>query len=49
MIHNTPQNKVNVKIEAKDIRISGGALAGTKVTDLDVNPWLTSIGIGYRF
>ncbi len=38
-----------VKIEAKDIRISGGALAGTKVTDLDVSPWLTSIGIGYRF
>jgi len=38
-----------VKIEAKDIRISGGALAGTKVTDLAVNPWLMSIGIGYRF
>lgn len=38
-----------VKIEAKDIRISGGALAGTKVTDLDVNPWLMSVGVGYRF
>lgn len=38
-----------VKIEAKNIHISGGALAGTKVTDLDVNPWLMSIGVGYRF
>ncbi len=38
-----------VQIEASDIHISGGALAGTKVTDLDVNPWLMSVGVGYRF
>ncbi len=38
-----------VQIEANDIRISSGALAGTKVTDLDVNPWLMSVGVGYRF
>lgn len=38
-----------VQIEANDIHISGGALAGTKVTDLDVSPWLMSVGVGYRF
>lgn len=38
-----------VQIEANNVRVSGGALAGTKVTDLDVNPWLFSFGIGYRF
>jgi outer membrane protein len=38
-----------VQISADNIRISGGALAGTKVTDLDVDPWLLSIGLGYRF
>lgn len=38
-----------VRIEAQDVRITGGVLAGTKVTDLDVDPWLLSVGIGYRF
>ena len=38
-----------VKIEAKDVRITGGALAGTKVTDLKIDPWLLSVGVGYRF
>ena len=38
-----------VQIEAENIRISGGALAGTEVTDLDVNPWLLSAGASYRF
>ena len=38
-----------VQIEANDIRISSGTLAGTKGTDLDVNPWLMSVGVGYRF
>lgn len=38
-----------VQIEAENVRITGGALAGTKVTDLDIDPWLLSVGIGYRF
>lgn len=38
-----------VQIKADNVRIVGGALAGTKVTDLDVNPWLLSVGVGYRF
>ena len=38
-----------VQIKADNVRIIGGALAGTKVTDLDVNPWLLSVGVGYRF
>ena len=38
-----------VQIEAKDVRITSGALAGTKVTDLGINPWLLSVGVGYRF
>jgi outer membrane protein len=38
-----------VQIEAENIRVSGGALAGTEVTDLDVNPWLLSAGVTYRF
>ena len=38
-----------VRIEAQDVRITGGALAGTEVTDLDIDPWLLSVGIGYRF
>lgn len=38
-----------IDIKARNIRISGGSLAGTKVTDLDVNPWALSVGIGYRF
>lgn len=38
-----------VRIKADRIRVSGGPLAGTKVTDLDVNPWLLSVGVGHRF
>jgi outer membrane protein len=38
-----------VKIKADNVRITGGPLAGTKVTDLDINPWLLSAGVGYRF
>lgn len=38
-----------VRIEAQDVRITGGVLAGTEVTDLDIDPWLLSLGIGYRF
>lgn len=38
-----------VQIEAADIRVKSGALAGTHVTDLTVNPWLLSVGAGYRF
>lgn len=38
-----------VKIKADNVRITGGALAGTKVTDLDIDPWLLSVGVGYRF
>lgn len=38
-----------VQIKADNVRITGGALAGTKVTDLDINPWLLSVGVGYRF
>lgn len=38
-----------VQIEAENVRIKGGPLRGTKVTDLDIDPWLLSVGIGYRF
>lgn len=38
-----------VKIEAEDVRIRGGALKGTKITDLRIDPWLLSVGVGYRF
>lgn len=38
-----------VRIKADNVRITGGALAGTKVTDLGINPWLFSAGVGYRF
>lgn len=38
-----------VKIEAEDVRIKGPNLAGVKVTDLKVDPWLLSVGVGYRF
>jgi outer membrane protein len=38
-----------VQIEAENITISGGTLAGTEVTDLDVDPWLLSAGVSYHF
>lgn len=38
-----------VQIEAKDVRVKSGPLAGTKVTDLQIDPWLLSVGVGYRF
>lgn len=38
-----------VQIDANDIRVKSGVLAGTYVTDLTVNPWLLSVGAGYRF
>lgn len=38
-----------VRIKADNVHITGGVLAGTKVTDLGVNPWLLSAGVGYRF
>lgn len=38
-----------VRIKADNVRITGGVLAGTKVTDLGINPWLLSAGVGYRF
>ncbi len=38
-----------VQIKADNVRITGGSLAGTKVTDLKVDPWLLSLGVGYRF
>lgn len=41
-----------VRIKADNVHITGGPLAGTnleKVTDLGVNPWLFSVGVGYRF
>jgi len=38
-----------VRIKADNVHITGGALAGTKVTDLGINPWLFSAGVGYRF
>lgn len=38
-----------VRIKADNVHITGGVLAGTKVTDLGINPWLLSAGVGYRF
>lgn len=38
-----------VKIDADNVRITGGPLKGTKVTDLGIDPWLYSVGVGYRF
>lgn len=38
-----------VQIDANDIRVKSGAAAGTLVTNLTVNPWLLSVGAGYRF
>lgn len=38
-----------VRIKADNVHITSGVLAGTKVTDLGINPWLFSAGVGYRF
>ena len=38
-----------IGMTADNVRITGGPLAGTKVTDLTLNPWLLSLGVGYRF
>ena len=38
-----------IGMSANNVRITGGPLAGTQVTNLTLNPWLLSFGVGYRF
>jgi outer membrane protein len=38
--------KISTEVKVKD---SVATLGGARVTDLDIDPWLLSVGIGYRF